>query len=108
MKTTYTLPTKQQSPRRNERQQVTRIPPYWPGTWVLIKAFNDDSDSLSGKVRRVKSLSCVISRADQKHAIWRVHFDCGRCLEWHLVARPATDAEIRRELGRCRAAEGAQ
>jgi hypothetical protein len=102
--TTYTLPAKRARRRLDERQKVTRVPPYWPGTWVLIKAFSGDPDSLSGKVRQVKTLSCVISRPDQKHAVWRVHFDCGRCLEWHLVARPATDAEIRRE--RCRYQEG--
>src|SRR6266542_4722183 len=78
-------------------QQVTRIPPFRPGMWVKIKQFeaqNTGAD-LSGKVRRVKSLTCSITAADQKQAVWRVHFEDGRCVEWHLVERAATDSEVR-------------
>jgi len=78
-------------------QQVTRIPPFRPGMWVKIKRFDprDVGADLSGKVRRVKSLTCSITSPDQKHAIWRVHFEDGRCLEWHMIERVATDAEVR-------------
>jgi hypothetical protein len=78
-------------------QQVTRIPPYRPGMWVKIKDFDarEMGSDLSGKVRRVKSLTCSITAPDQKFAVWRVHFEDGRCLEWHMVERPATEAEIR-------------
>ncbi len=77
-------------------QQVTRIPPYRPGCWVKIKNFSsrDATSDLSGKIRRVKSLTCSITAADQKLAIWRVHFDDGRCLEWHMIERLATEAEV--------------
>jgi hypothetical protein len=78
-------------------QQVTRIPPYRPGTWVKIKTFDqrETGSDLSGKVRRVKSLTCSITSPDQKNAVWRVHFEDGRCLEWHMVERVANDTEIR-------------
>src|SRR3954469_7452951 len=78
-------------------QQVTRIPPYRPGMWVKIKSFEarEAGADLSGKVRRVKSLTCSITSADQKFAVWRVHFEDGRCLEWHMIERHATDSEIR-------------
>lgn len=78
-------------------QQVTRIPPYRPGSWVKIKDFtsHEMGSDLSGKVRRVKSLTCSITAPDQKSAVWRVHFEDGRCLEWHMIERQATDAEIK-------------
>jgi hypothetical protein len=78
-------------------QQVTRIPPYRPGVWVKIKNFDsrEMGSDLSGKVRRVKSLTCSITSPDQQQAVWRVHFEDGRCLEWHMVERTATEAEIR-------------
>ena len=78
-------------------QQVTRIPPYRPGMWVKIKDFDgrEMGSDLSGKVRRVKSLTCSITAADQKQAVWRVHFEDGRCLEWHMIERTATEVEIR-------------
>lgn len=78
-------------------QQVTRIPPYRPGAWVKIKDFDarEAGSDLSGKVRRVKSLTCSITTADQKTAVWRVHFEDGRCVEWHMIERVATEAEVR-------------
>ena len=78
-------------------QQVTRIPPYRPGMWVKIKELEarEPGSDLSGKVRRVKSLTCSITSPEQKHAVWRVHFEDGRCVEWHMVERAATDAEVR-------------
>jgi hypothetical protein len=78
-------------------QQVTRIPPYRPGMWVKIKQFDrsEPGADLSGKVRRVKSLTCSITSPDQKYAVWRVHFEDGRCLEWHMVERGATESEVR-------------
>ena len=78
-------------------QQVTRIPPYRPGTWVKLKQFDprEVGSDMSGKVRRVKSLTCSITSPDQKNAVWRVHFEDGRCLEWHMVERIATDSEVR-------------
>jgi hypothetical protein len=83
-------------------QQVTRIPPYRPGMWVKIKDFSgrDAGADLSGKVRRVKSLTCSITSADQKFAVWRVHFEDGRCLEWHMVEREATEIEARTAMSR--------
>jgi hypothetical protein len=96
-----------ESPKRRritheKPQQVTRIPPYRPGMWVKIKAFDgrEAGSDLSGKVRRVKSLTCSITSPDQKSAIWRVHFDDGRCLEWHMVERTATEVEVRSALSR--------
>lgn len=77
-------------------QQVTRIPPYRPGTWVKIKNISarETGGDLSGKVRKVKSLTCSITAPDQKAAVWRVHFEDGRCLEWHMIERIATDQEV--------------
>lgn len=83
-------------------QQVTRIPPYRPGMWVKIKEFEarEIGSDLSGKIRRVKSLTCSITSPDQKTAVWRVHFEDGRCLEWHMIERSATDSEVRTALSR--------
>jgi hypothetical protein len=79
-------------------QAITRIPPYRPGMWVKIKDFDprETGSDLSGKVRRVKSLTCSITSHDQPRAVWRVHFEDGRCLEWHMVERLATAEEVRR------------
>ena len=78
-------------------QQVTRIPPYRPGMWVKMKQLEarDAGADLSGKVRRVKSLTCSITSPEQQHAVWRVHFEDGRCVEWHMVERAATETEVR-------------
>jgi hypothetical protein len=78
--------------------QITRIPPWRPGMWVKLKDFDARSQDggLSGKVRRVKSLTCSLSSPEQRYPVWRVHFEDGRCLEWHLVAREATEGEVRR------------
>ena len=86
----------------NKPQQVTRIPPYRPGMWVKIKEFDarEIGSDLSGKIRRVKSLTCSITSPDQKTAIWRVHFEDGRCLEWHMIERNAMDQEVRTALSR--------
>lgn len=64
---------------------------------MKIKEFSNGEfgSDLSGKVRRVKSITCSITSPDQKWAVWRVHFDDGRCVEWHLIDRFATEAEIR-------------
>lgn len=76
-------------------QQVTRIPPYRPGHWVKVKDYAPgDYGSQSGRILRVKSLTCSINSPDQKWAVWRCHFDDGRCLEWHLIERVATAAEV--------------
>ena len=87
---------------QDKPQQVTRIPPYRPGMWVKIKEFEarEIGSDLSGKIRRVKSLTCSITSADQKTAVWRVHFEDGRCLEWHMIERNATEAEVRTALSR--------
>ena len=89
--------TKRRRVTNDKPQQVTRIPPYRPGMWVKIKSFDarEMGSDLSGKVRRVKSLTCSITASDQKSAVWRVHFEDGRCLEWHMIERTATDAEVR-------------
>jgi hypothetical protein len=83
-------------------QTVTRIPPYRPGSWVKVKQFDprEPGADLSGKVRRVKSLTCSITSPDQRWAVWRVHFEDGRCVEWHMIDRPATEAEIRQAEAR--------
>lgn len=83
-------------------QKVTRVPPFRPGTWVKLKEFDprEPGGDLSGKVRRVRSLTCSITSAEQRYAIWRVHFDDGRCLEWGRVEREATEAEVVRVMGR--------
>ena len=94
--------TKRRRVTHDKPQQVTRIPPYRPGSWVKIKQFDtrEAGSDLSGKVRRVKSLTCSITSPDQKHAVWRVHFEDGRCLEWHMIERVATDSEIRTAMAR--------
>lgn len=93
--------TNSREARQEKPQQVTRIPPYRPGTWVKIKQFEGPSGTeLSGKVRRVKSLTCSITAPDQKYAVWRVHFEDGRCLEWHMIERLATEAEVRTAMSR--------
>lgn len=94
------LPVEHVARRRvthDKPQQVTRIPPFRPGMWVKIKQFDsrESGADLSGKVRRVKSLTCSITSSDQKYAVWRVHFEDGRCLEWHMIERAATEAEVR-------------
>ncbi|MBM3459194.1 MAG: hypothetical protein FJX77_11755 [Armatimonadetes bacterium] len=84
-------------PRSSSKpQQVTRIPPYRPGSWVKIKSISsrEAGGDLSGKVRKVKSLTCSITAADQKAAVWRVHFEDGRCVEWHMIERLATEQEV--------------
>lgn len=77
-------------------QILTRIPPYRPGVWVKVRRYCDptNGDGVSGAVLRVKALTCSFSSPDQKRAVWRVHFDSGRCLEWHLIERMATPAEV--------------
>ena len=79
------------------RQKVTRIPPYRPGDWVKLKDFDNGEfrSDLSGAVRRVRSLTASIASPDQKLAVWRVHFDDGRCVEWHQIDRLATEHEAR-------------
>ena len=78
-------------------QQVTRIPPFRPGNWVKVRDFANGElgSDLSGKIRRVKSVTCSINSPEQKRAIWRIHFEDGRCLEWHLIERIATEREVR-------------
>ena len=88
---------KRKGPSYEGPQQVTRIPPYRPGNWVKVKNFanGDLGSDLSGKIRRVKSVTCSINSPEQKRAVWRIHFEDGRCLEWHLIERIATEREIR-------------
>ena len=88
---------KRRRPTLEGPQQVTRIPPFRPGNWVKVKDFSNGElgSDLSGKIRRVKSITCSINSPDQRRAIWRVHFDDGRCLEWHLIERLATDREVK-------------
>lgn len=92
-----TAPSGNKDDAADKRQQVTRIPPYRPGMWVKIKNFDtrEMGSDLSGKVRRVKSLTCSITTPEQRTAVWRVHFEDGRCLEWHLIERLANENEIR-------------
>lgn len=86
-------------------QQITRLPEYRPGTWVKLRSWQSSEeqscprlpalDSLSGKVRRVKSLTCIISSPEQKHAVWRAILEpCGRAVEVHRIERFATAEEI--------------
>ena len=37
--------------------------------------------------------------AEQKRAVWRIHFEDGRCIEWHLIERLATEREVRTHGG---------
>jgi len=85
-------------PSYDGRQQVTRIPPYRPGDWVKLKELEGNADrawGLSGRALRVRSITCSITEADQRRPIWRVHFDDGRSVEWHMIDRLATDREQR-------------
>jgi exoribonuclease II len=80
-----------------KRQTLTRIPPFRPGDWVRVRDLGPDHP-LSGKVRRVRSLTCSITSADQRVAVWRVHLEPDGCVEWHAVERPATEGEIARAV----------
>jgi len=73
-------------------QQITRIPPFRPGCWVKLR--ERQGFPLSGKVLRVKALTCSITSPFQKAGLWRVHFEDGRSVEVHAVDRPAWEAEI--------------
>lgn len=80
------------------RQQVTRIPPYRPGDWVKLKELDGNADrawGLSGRAFRIRSITCSITEADQRRPVWRVHFDNGRSVEWHMIERFATEREQR-------------
>lgn len=78
--------------RESGPQQVSRVPPWRPGMWVRLS--KHAPEGLAGKVRRVKSLTASITTPDQRHSVWRVHFEDGRSVEWHLVERMATAEEI--------------
>ena len=87
-------------------QQITRCPvledrPVRPGHWVKVKDLEGGElgCDLSGKVRRVKSLTCSITTPDQKRARWLYHFDDGRCLGVEMIERFATEDEVRRHHG---------
>jgi hypothetical protein len=80
------------------RQQVTRIPPYRPGDWVKLKKQDGSTDQawgLGGRPLRVRSITCSITESDQRRPIWRVHFDNGRSVEWHMIERIANEREQR-------------
>ena len=55
----------------------------------------DRTWGLSNRPLRVRSITCSITEADQRRPIWRVHFENGRSVEWHMVDRLATDREMR-------------
>lgn len=50
---------------------------------------------LNGRLLRVRSITCSITDAEQRRPIWRIHFDNGRSVEWHLVERLAYEREVR-------------
>ncbi|MDO8612780.1 MAG: hypothetical protein Q7R32_08155 [Dehalococcoidia bacterium] len=87
---------RQYRPQRVGPQQVTRIPPYRPGTWVRVRRLTGEGvvRGGQGKVRRVKSLACSITQPEQKLAAWRVFFEDGRCVSPAQIERLATDEEI--------------
>ncbi|MDO8612776.1 MAG: hypothetical protein Q7R32_08135 [Dehalococcoidia bacterium] len=86
---------RQYRPQRVGPQQVTRIPPYRPGTWVrLVRIMGEEWRGRYGKVRRVKSLACSITQPEQKLAVWLVFFEDGRCVYPAQIERLATDEEI--------------
>lgn len=74
-------PTNKRVYRRQEPrpQQVTRIPPCRPGTWVRVREKpGAPAESVYGKIWLVRTLSCSITHPDQKRALWRVSFEDGR------------------------------
>jgi hypothetical protein len=79
-------------------QQITRVPPWRPGKWVRLKDYEPgaNGDSLSGKVRRVRSLTCSVTEQQNERALWRVHFDDGRQVTADLVLRFADEQEVPR------------
>ncbi|MDO8614337.1 MAG: hypothetical protein Q7T33_01195 [Dehalococcoidia bacterium] len=86
---------RQYRPQRVGPQQVTRIPPYPPGTWVRVRRIPGVQwERISGKVRRVKALGCSITSGDQKIAAWWVHFEVGHCVCPAQIERLATEDEI--------------
>lgn len=82
--------------------QVTRIPPYPVGSWVKVRTIPGcgAGSDLSGRVLRVKSLTCAFTREGQRSAAWFIHFPDGRCCDWKQIERVATEAEIRAALAR--------
>ncbi len=77
---------------------MTRIPPYRPGDWVKLKELEGNEDrswGLSGRPQRIRSITCSITDAEQRRPIWRVHFENGRSVEWHMIDRLATDRECK-------------
>ena len=55
----------------------------------------DRTWGLSGRPLRIRSITCSITDAEQRRPVWRVHFENGRSVEWHMVDRLATDRELR-------------
>lgn len=81
-------------------QRITRLPDakgrlIRPGDVVRLKDLGDDP--LSGKLRRVRSLTCAVTERDQPRALWRI---CllpeGRSVAAEAVLRHATEEEERR------------
>lgn len=79
------------------RQQITRVPDFWPEDWVKLKPIphGEANADLSGKVLQVKSHTASRTDPAQVAAVWRVHFADGRAVLVDYVERHATEAEIR-------------
>jgi hypothetical protein len=80
------------------RQQVTRIPPYRPGDLVKLKdtaGADDRTWGLGTRPLRVRTITCSITEADQRRPIWRVHYENGRSVEWHMIERIVAEREAR-------------
>jgi hypothetical protein len=89
-----TIGRRRKTPSFEGRQQVTRIPPYRPDDWVRLKDHDSHIEGtfgLEGRVLRVRSITCSITTAHQRRPIWRIHFDNGRSVEWHLVESASTE-----------------
>jgi hypothetical protein len=87
-------------------QQITRIPPFWPGSWVKVgtvprwvKAGTVPPSDLAGRVLRVRALTASAD-VQEKRIVWHVHLGDGRCVRAELIERLATEAEIRAKRGR--------
>lgn len=80
--------------RSGGQRRLTRVPPVEPGDYVQLKLFPEpDGSKVAGSIRRVRSLTCAITQRGGE-AIWRVHFDNGRSVEWHLVERLVSQTEV--------------
>lgn len=86
------------SAKDRKLQQITRIPPYRPGDWVLVSRHADSKHR--GGIYRIKSLFGGFTSPDQTVAAWRIIFEDGTSIPPEMVYRMATEPEVEAALRR--------